>query len=52
MNRGTAYHVIRAQFKRAVGIIASRTVAQIKLKRISYIRFAKVEAANAAEPYD
>ena len=52
MTMGTAYHVIRTQFKKEVGITASRILAQIKLQRTSYIRSSKAKAATAEDPND
>ena len=52
MKKGTTKQVIHTQFKRALGVIATRTMAQTKLRRISYIRSSKAEAAAAARPED
>ena len=49
-SRGSIYHVMHTQFKRAVGVMATRTAAEIKLNRRNYIRSTIAEADSAAHP--
>ena len=50
MRNGTTLQVVHSQFRRAIGVIATRTVAQTRLRRIAFIRSSKAEAASAARP--
>ena len=52
LQKGTAYNIFITQFMRAVGVMATRTAAQIKIRRTSFIRSTKMEAAAAARPDD
>ena len=52
LQKGIAYNIYLTQFKRAIGVMATKTAAQIKLRRTTYIRSSKAEAAAAARPDD
>ena len=50
LQKGVAFNVYHTQFRRAIGVMATRTAAQVKLRRTAYIRSTKAEAASAARP--
>ena len=52
MRKGTAYNVLLTQFMRATRVMAMQTVAQIKLRRATFIQSSNVEAAAAARTED
>ena len=50
MQKGSAYQVMLTQFRRAMGVLAVRTVAEIKIKRIELLQAIHTEANAAARP--
>ena len=50
MQKGTAYHVMLTQFRRAIGVLAVRTAAETKIRRTELIRATRTEANAAAQP--
>ena len=50
LQKGVAFNVYHTQFRRAIGVMATRTAAQVKLRRTAYLRLMKAEAASAARP--
>jgi len=50
LQKGTAYHVMLTQFRRALGVLAVRTAAETKIRRTALIRRTRTEANAAAQP--
>ena len=48
--KGSNYQVMLTQFRRAIGVLSVRTMAEVKLRRTHFIRSSKIEANAAAQP--
>ena len=50
IQKGSAYHVMLTQFRRALGVLAVRTAAEIKIRRTTLIGQTREEAWAMAQP--
>ena len=48
--KGSIYHTMLTQFKRAIGVMGTRTAAEIKIRRTGFIRDTIAEADAIAQP--
>ena len=48
--KGSIYHTMLTQFRRALGVMATRTAAEIKIRRTGFIRDSISEADAIAQP--
>ena len=48
--KGSSYQVMLTQFRRAIGVLSMRTMAEVKLRRTHFIRSSKNAANAAAQP--